>query len=99
PNLECAAGGDLLLELLATSNAVIGHLPLPVDREEMLAANDKLVVVQVDDSLPELCAYARSGLLAATGHPDRSPVLLGGHGAYAYSGVFAAVAVMSALLV
>jgi crotonobetainyl-CoA:carnitine CoA-transferase CaiB-like acyl-CoA transferase len=99
PNLETAAGRQLLLELLSTSQAVVGHLPLPVTDEEMLAANDTLVVVRVDDSLPELCAYARSGLLAATGHPDLPPVLLGGHAAYAYSGVFAALAVMAALLV
>jgi crotonobetainyl-CoA:carnitine CoA-transferase CaiB-like acyl-CoA transferase len=98
PNLQDAAGRQLLLELLAVSHAVVGHLPLPV-ADDVLAVNDRLVVVRVDDSLPELCAYARSGLLAATGHPDLPPVLLGGHAAYAYSGTFAAVAVMSALLV
>jgi crotonobetainyl-CoA:carnitine CoA-transferase CaiB-like acyl-CoA transferase len=99
PNLACARGRQLLLELVSASQAVVGHLPLPVADEEMLSANRNLVVVRVDDGLPELCAYARSGLLAATGHPDLPPVLLGGHAAYAYAGAFAAVAVIAALLV
>jgi len=99
PNLACTAGRKLLLELVATSDAIVGGQPLPLAQEDILAAKETLVIVRVDDSLPELCAYARSGLLAVTGHPDRQPVLLGGHAAYAASGAFAAVALTAALLV
>jgi crotonobetainyl-CoA:carnitine CoA-transferase CaiB-like acyl-CoA transferase len=90
-------GCKMLRDLLATSEALLGQAPLPLGEDD-LSANPKLVVVRIDDSLPELCTYARSGLLALTGHPDRRPMLLGGHAAYAATGTFAALALMAALL-
>jgi crotonobetainyl-CoA:carnitine CoA-transferase CaiB-like acyl-CoA transferase len=46
-----------------------------------------------------LCAYAKSGLLSITGHPDRAPVLMGGHIMYAATGLWVMIAAASALLV
>ena len=48
---------------------------------------------------PELCAFARSGLLSITGHPGERPMLLGGHAIYAAIGLYAAVATSAALFV
>lgn len=97
PNLDCAEGRQLLVQLCAASDAVVGSAPLPVDEDEMLKARSNLVITRVDDGLPELCAYARSGLLALTGSPDGPPMLLGGHAAHTALGSFVAIGVMSAL--
>jgi crotonobetainyl-CoA:carnitine CoA-transferase CaiB-like acyl-CoA transferase len=98
PDLDSDAGRKLLLELVATADTLVAHLPLPVSERDLVAAKEDLIVVRVDDSLPELCAYARSGLLAVTGHPGETPVLLGGHAPYAYVGTFVAIAVLAGLL-
>lgn len=99
PDLASAEGRRLLLELVASSDALIGSAPLLLDQEELQEANARLVVVRVDDALPEIGAYARSGLLALTGQPDGSPMLLGGHAAYAAVGADAAITLMTALFV
>jgi crotonobetainyl-CoA:carnitine CoA-transferase CaiB-like acyl-CoA transferase len=92
--LDVAAEPGALRALLVSADALIAESPLTVDPAEFA----KVVVVRIDDGLPEICAYARSGLLATTGHPDRSPMLLGGHAAYAATGTFTALAVLSGLL-
>jgi crotonobetainyl-CoA:carnitine CoA-transferase CaiB-like acyl-CoA transferase len=70
---------------------------LPVDEAALIAANKSLILVRLDDTLPELIAFARSGLLAITGQPDGKPVVLGGHLALSAVGVYVALATISAL--
>jgi crotonobetainyl-CoA:carnitine CoA-transferase CaiB-like acyl-CoA transferase len=55
------------------------------------------VLVEIDDGPPELCAFARSGLLAITGEPDGRPTLLGGHIPHSAIGLYVAMAAASAL--
>jgi crotonobetainyl-CoA:carnitine CoA-transferase CaiB-like acyl-CoA transferase len=86
-----------LLALAAKADAVVASLPLPVSEAELTGANPNLVLVKVDDGPPELCAFARSGLLAITGEPDGAPVLLGGHVPYSAVGVYVAIATAAAL--
>src|SRR5207237_7693618 len=69
-----------------------------IGEEELAAANPRLVVTIVDDGEPEICAYARSGLLSITGHPGQRPVLMGGHVVYAATGALVSVATAVALL-
>jgi crotonobetainyl-CoA:carnitine CoA-transferase CaiB-like acyl-CoA transferase len=89
------SGKQALGKLLAAADGLLANAPLPMEES---ALPDRPVVVRLANDLPELCAYARSGLLALTGHPDNRPMLLGGHAAYAASGLFAAVAMTSGLL-
>lgn len=96
-NLECAAGREVFLRLAARAEAVVASEPFPL-ASDAAQANPRLVTMLVDDGLPELCAYARSGLLSITGHPGRSPALLGGHAAYAVTGLYAALATSAAML-
>ena len=97
-NLDASSGRDIFLALVKTADAVVANVPLPVGLEEIAQANEKAVVVGVeDDAGPELCAYAHSGLLAITGHPGKRPVLLGGHIVYAATGLYVAVATAAAL--
>jgi crotonobetainyl-CoA:carnitine CoA-transferase CaiB-like acyl-CoA transferase len=58
-----------------------------------------VLVLVANDDRPELCAYARSGLLSITGHPGRTPVVMGGHIIYAATGLWVMVAASAALLV
>ena len=90
-------GHRQFLALVAKSDALVASLPLPLDEAELIAANPDLVFVRIDDGPGELCAYARSGLLAITGEPDGKPVLLGGHIPYAAVGVYVAMATAAAL--
>lgn len=98
-NLQSPAGRKIFLALVASADGVIANLPLPVDQAELLAARPSLVLVTIEDGEPELCAVARSGLLAITGHPRERPVLLGGHVVYAAIGLHVAVAAAVALYV
>lgn len=97
-NLDASPGRDIFMALIKMADAVVANVPLPVTLEEMTQINDALVAVGMeDDAGPELCAYARSGLLAITGHPGKRPVLLGGHIVYAATGLYVAVAMSAAL--
>ena len=98
PNLESQDGKRLLLSLVAKADAVVASLPLPVDQAALLEANPDLVLIRLDDGPPELCAYARSGLLLITGEPGSAPVLMGGHAPLAAIGTYLAIAAASALL-
>ena len=98
-NLNSSAGRRVFLDLVAGSDALVGSLPLPVEEGELLAANSRLVLTEVVDTEPELCAFARSGLLSITGHPGQRPKLLGGHVIYAAIGLYVAVATSAALYV
>ena len=54
----------------------VAAAPLPIPESELRAVNPRVVLVlTVNDDRPELCAYARSGLLSITGHPGRTPVV------------------------
>ena len=57
------------------------------------------MVVITGEELPEICAYARSGLLSLTGHPSATPVLMGGHIIYAATGAWVQIAIGAAMLV
>jgi crotonobetainyl-CoA:carnitine CoA-transferase CaiB-like acyl-CoA transferase len=69
-----------------------------LDEAACLAANPKLVLTKIVDDEPELCAAARSGLLSLTGHPDRPPVILGGHIPLMAVATYVGVATAAALL-
>jgi CoA:oxalate CoA-transferase len=91
------AGRQALLALSRSVDAMVATLPLPVDETQLLEQNPRLVLTTVEDEDPELCAYARSGLLSITGHPGAEPALLGGHAVYAVTGLYVAVATAAAL--
>ncbi len=97
-DLENAAGREVFLSLVSAADAVVGQTPFPVSREALTQANLRLVTVEVeDDATPELCAYARAGLLAITGHPGHRPAVLGGHIVYGGAGLYVALATAVAL--
>jgi crotonobetainyl-CoA:carnitine CoA-transferase CaiB-like acyl-CoA transferase len=96
-DLDSENGRRQLLDLVATADAVVASLPLPVDESELMAANPNLVLVRVDDGPPELCALAESGLLAITGEPEGRPVPLGGHVPCSAVGLYVAMATTAAL--
>jgi CoA:oxalate CoA-transferase len=96
-DLGTGEGRRLLLALAARSDALVASLPLPLGEDELIAANPGLVLVLIDDGPPELCASARSGLLAITGEPDGTPVQLGGHVTSSAVGLYVAIAAASAL--
>jgi crotonobetainyl-CoA:carnitine CoA-transferase CaiB-like acyl-CoA transferase len=96
-NADSDAGIKILQNLLAQSDVLLAATG--VDESWCLAANPKLVVTKiVDDDDPELCAVARSGLMSLTGHPDRPPVMLGGHVSHLAVGIYVAMATAAALL-
>jgi crotonobetainyl-CoA:carnitine CoA-transferase CaiB-like acyl-CoA transferase len=97
-DVTSSAGRQILLDLCRTADCVVGIAPLPIAESELAAANPGLVVSIVEDGEPEICAYARSGLLSITGHPGQRPVLMGGHVVYAATGAFVGVATAAALL-
>ncbi len=96
-NLETPAARKVFLDLIGTADALVASTPLPLEENEILEANPRLVLVKVINNEPELCTVARSGLLALTGHPGQRPVLLGGHVVYAATGLYVAVATAGAL--
>jgi crotonobetainyl-CoA:carnitine CoA-transferase CaiB-like acyl-CoA transferase len=91
------AGQQTLLALGRSADAIVATLPLPVEEARLLEQNPRLVLTTVADTEPELCAWARSGLLSITGHPGAEPALLGGHVVYAVTGLYTAVATAAAL--
>jgi len=98
-NLDSSSARELFLSLIRKSEVLVANLPLPVDEKDLLEANPNLVLTKVEDGEPELCSFARSGLLSLTGHPGKSPRLLGGHVIYAATGLYVATATAAALLV
>ena len=89
---------DVLLSLVRLADAAIFKRPLPVAVEALFGANSRLAVVEIDEIANELCAYAKSGLLALTGPPDEEPVVLGGHTALSAIGIYTAIATSACLL-
>ncbi len=97
-DLKSSEGREKLAGLLAGADILIANSPLPIADSVCLAANPKLVLTKIVDDEPELCAVARSGLMSLTGHPDRAPVILGGHIPLMAVATYAAVATAAALL-
>jgi crotonobetainyl-CoA:carnitine CoA-transferase CaiB-like acyl-CoA transferase len=97
-DLQSPGNQDSFLELLSESDVLIANAPLPIDESTCLAANRRLVLTKIVDDAPELCAVARSGLMSLTGHPDRAPVVLGGHIPMMAVATYVAVATAAALL-
>ena len=97
-DLANSKGRQALSELLAVTDLLIANVPLPLEEADCLAANPKLVLTKIVDDEPEICAVARSGLMSLTGHPDRPPVILGGHIPLMAVATYAAVATAAALL-
>jgi formyl-CoA transferase len=97
-DLKSSESQKKLASLLAGADIVIANSPLPVAESACLADNPKLVLTKIVDDEPELCAVARSGLMSLTGHPDRAPVILGGHIPFMAVATYAAVATAAALL-
>jgi crotonobetainyl-CoA:carnitine CoA-transferase CaiB-like acyl-CoA transferase len=97
-DLESEHGRAALLELLTHADILIANSPLPIDSGACLTANPRLVITEIIDDMPEICAVAQSGLLSLTGHPDQAPVLLGGHIPLMAVALCAAVATAAALI-
>jgi crotonobetainyl-CoA:carnitine CoA-transferase CaiB-like acyl-CoA transferase len=97
-DLTMPAARDVMLSLVAHADAAIFKRPLPVSVEALFDANPQLALVEIDEISNELCAYAKSGLLALTGPPDEEPVVLGGHTALSAIGVYTAIATSACLL-
>jgi crotonobetainyl-CoA:carnitine CoA-transferase CaiB-like acyl-CoA transferase len=86
--------------LVASADAIIGSPPAPLTAQGLLADHPRLIIGLLrNEEVPEICQYARSGMLSLTGQPGRTPMLLGGHVLYAVSGLWTGVAIASALLV
>jgi crotonobetainyl-CoA:carnitine CoA-transferase CaiB-like acyl-CoA transferase len=99
-DVTSVAGREAFERLATGADAIVASAPLPLSEADIRAANPEIVItLLVDDDLPELCAYARSGLLSITGHGDRAPMLMGGHIIYAATGLWVMVATAAALLV
>jgi crotonobetainyl-CoA:carnitine CoA-transferase CaiB-like acyl-CoA transferase len=96
-NLKSTAGQDIFLRLLASADVLMTSCPLPFQDSRLFKENPKLVLVKIADQEPDLCAMARSGLMSLTGHPDKSPMVLGGHLAALATGVYVAVATAAAM--
>jgi crotonobetainyl-CoA:carnitine CoA-transferase CaiB-like acyl-CoA transferase len=95
---DTAAGGEALRGIVHAADCVIVTQPFCRGAAWFFDANPKLALVEVDDPGNELCAYAESGLLSLTGHPGKTPVLLGGHASLPIIGLYAAVAASSAIM-
>jgi crotonobetainyl-CoA:carnitine CoA-transferase CaiB-like acyl-CoA transferase len=93
-----ADGAQALQALLRVADCAIVTQPFCRDAAWFLEANPALALVEVADVTNELCAYARSGLLSLTGHPGKTPVLLGGHASLSVIGLYVAVAASAAML-
>jgi crotonobetainyl-CoA:carnitine CoA-transferase CaiB-like acyl-CoA transferase len=99
-DVTTAAGCEVFERLARTADAIVASTPLPIAEARLRELNPDIVLILVTaDDVPELLAYARSALLSITGHPDRAPVLMGGHIIYAATGLWVMVAAASALLV
>lgn len=97
-DIKSPEGQKHFLALLKHADILLANCPLPFEEALCLNANAKLVLTKIVDDAPELCAVARSGLMSLTGHPDRSPVTLGGHVPSMAVATYVAVATAAALL-
>src|SRR5262249_32282350 len=99
-DLATEEGREAFRLLVPTADTIVAPASLPIDEVEIRALNRNVVLVVVaNDELPELCAYARSGLLSITGHPKKAPVLMGGHIIFAGTGTWVMIAAAAAMLV
>ena len=99
-DVTSADGRGVWLDLVRAADAVIMSAPSGLTEGMLREINPRLVLVEVEgESEPELCAYARAGLLSLTGQPEQPPVLMGGHVIYAATGLWVAQATAAALLV
>ena len=92
------SGQRILRELVRSADVVVANTPLPIDADQALADNPRLALTVVDDGDPDICEYARSGLLSITGHPGQRPTLMGGRVYYAATGLYTSVATAAAVL-
>jgi crotonobetainyl-CoA:carnitine CoA-transferase CaiB-like acyl-CoA transferase len=90
-------GREVFLKLVDIADVLIVNAPLPIDETILRQRNPRLVLMVLEDELPEICAYARSGLMSITGEPSRKPVLAGGHVTYSIIGLYVAIAAAAAL--
>lgn len=97
-DLESGEERQALLDVLQRADVLLANAPLPIDESACFAVNANLVIAKIVDDAPELCAVARSGLMSLTGHPDRAPVILGGHIPLMAVATYVAVATAAALL-
>jgi crotonobetainyl-CoA:carnitine CoA-transferase CaiB-like acyl-CoA transferase len=97
-DLTTAAGENALRRLVQAAGCAIVTTPAPREPAWFLETNPGLALVEVDDVDNEMCAYAASGLLSLTGHPDKAPVVLGGHASLSIIGLYTAIAASAALL-
>lgn len=95
--LTLPEGREVFLKLIETADALIANDPLPIEEKLLRQRNSRLVLVLLEDKLPEICAYARSGLMSITGQPSQRPVLAGGHVTYAITGLHVAIAAAAAI--
>lgn len=96
-DLASAAGQQVFERLLGSSDGVIGSDAL-VDADSLHIRHPSLVITVVTDDEPELCLWARTGLLSIAGQPDRVPLMLGEHLGYGATGLYVAFAAITALL-
>ncbi len=78
-NLDSPAGQKIFLELASQSDALVSDDSLPLEDRLLFEANPKLVITQIQNQEPEICAVARSGLMSLTGQPGQAPAILGAH--------------------
>jgi len=96
-DLKNQTGCKVLLDLVRICDVLVSNNPLPVDETVLRQTNPRLVVTVLEDELPEICAYARSGLMYITGQPSERPVLAGAHVAHVIVGLYVAIATAAAM--
>ena len=96
-DLKNEVGCEVFLDLVRTADVLIANDPLPVDEKLLRQISTRLVLTILENELPEICAYARSGLMYITGQPSQRPVLAGAHVAYAITGLYVAIATAAAI--
>ena len=96
-DLKNDAGCNVLLDLVRIADVLISNAPLSVDETVLRQINARLVVTVLEDELPEICAYSRSGLMYITGQPSERPVLAGAHVAQTVIGLYVAIATAAAM--
>ena len=99
--LDLGNAGDIARfdVLAASADALLASTSSPIEEQEIAAAHPTLVQIVFEEAESELCAYARSGLLSITGHPGRTPTILGGHIPNVVPALYVALATSAALMV